>query len=69
MPGMFQLREFHSYKDLFIDLLVCDIVQSCNLLRMFQGTASILYPEDRGSIFFRESDNKLFVYVVSPFSE
>jgi hypothetical protein len=37
MPGMFQLREFHGYKDLVYDLLVCDIVRSCNLLRIFQG--------------------------------
>jgi len=37
MPGMCQLREFRGYKDMVYDLLVCDIAQSCNLLRMFQG--------------------------------
>jgi hypothetical protein len=37
MPGMCQLREFHGYKDMVYDLLVWHIVQSCNLLRMFQG--------------------------------
>jgi hypothetical protein len=46
-------------------------VTSCSLAIYYEcfkeGAASILYPEVRDNIFFRESGNKLFFYVVSPF--
>jgi hypothetical protein len=62
MPGVFHLREFNGGEDLICDLLVCDIVPSCSLLRMFQGRSCL-------KIEALYSSGKAATNHLSPFSE